>query len=505
MLNHLNNIAKTNIFIIIVVLILAILKYYNLNTTILDLGTMTSNIFHFNAEEVYRVFLGHIHLYQPIYSYFYNFFQTQYFLIILQTISILSSIFFIYKLLNKFREIYILVFLLCYALWYNILFDFHYDHLSIPLMFAFYYLLSKEKFKSVFIISILISFIKEPFALVSSFMGIYLIIKHKKYLLGLSTFIYGFVYFYISTKYIIPFFSPDYIMVGGESSNSFGNGGSLIDIALYPFTHFKDFIIDIFSTKKIIYLIALFSAFGFIIVLFSPLELIPTIPPLAIAMLSNVETYYGYTNHYTAPLIAPFMVAFIYGLPKFMKFCKKNIEFLNSDRNILIYIFTPIILSHILFSPSPFSRYFWLNKLPQYHYSIYVPNQRNEILKKAINKYIPQSTNIAISSQNSLNYEYLSHKKYYFAYPYGANEIAKVAYIDSNNFIDVFFHLIKQDKSIVKTKEIFSDFVLLDLKRNLYLIDKIVSEDKFLKAFEKVKSRYNIIYEYDDFYILKSN
>jgi uncharacterized membrane protein len=455
---------------------------------------------------LHELFLAHMQLYSIFTHLLYSMFSSAYILIILQSSAVIFSIYYILKLAQKdFKNIFLIIFLLSYAVWYNFLFDFHFDHLSILFIFAFYYFIKEQKYKSAFFISILVSFIKEPFALVTSFMGIYMIVKSKQYIKGTLLFIYGLVYFYIVTHYVIPFFTPDYGVIGSGAYVSFGAGGSLVDIALYPIVHFKEFLIDIITTKKIIYLIALLTAFGLVVVFFSPLELIPAIPPLAIAMLSNVENYYWYNTHYTAPLVAPFMVAFIYGFPKFIKFCQKYIKYLDSENKILIAVFIPIILSHIIFSPSPISRFFWIDKLPQYHYSTYLPTERTEIIKEAIKQYIPSDENISVSSQNSLNWDYLANREYYFAFPLAVLKEHEVIFLKDTTFIDIFKHVITQDKSIIKTKKIRVDYVVIDFKRALYLIDKSVSQDDFINVVERMKEDYKAIYQYDGFFIYKKD
>jgi len=491
-------IAKKSLilFFIIILFLFPILKYFSINSSIFDLG-----VFQYQISNLSIYGLGFVH-FQP-FQVLYSLIYLEYFLIISQVFFVLLSIYYIIKLDNKNVTLYVFVFLLSYFVWYNILFDFHYDHLSILFMFMFFYFIKEKKYKSALFISVLVSLIKEPFALVTSFMGLYMIVKSKQYLKGSLLFIYGLIYFYIVTNYVIPFFTPEYVIVGNESNALFGNGGSLFDIALYPITHFKEFVIDIIATKKIIYLLALFTAFGIVVVFFSPLELIPAIPPLAIAMLSNIENYYWYNTHYTAPLVAPFMVAFIYGFPRFVQFCNQYIKYLDTQKKVITVVFIPIILSHVIFSPSPLSRFFWINKLPQYHYSVYIPSQRNKIIKEAILKYIPKDKNISVSSQNSLNLGYLAQKKYYFAFPQGAIIDADVLYIDDINFINLMKYLIKQDNSIVKSKKEKADYVTIDFNKPLYLMDKNVNKEKFMKVVDKMKKDYGLVYEYNGFYIYK--
>jgi uncharacterized membrane protein len=490
------------------------LKYNEISTSFFDLGIFINQSFTYDNSDYYRFIYGHTHMYSFINNFLYQYIRLPLLLLTQQIVVILFSLYFIKKLTNNYKYIYMIVFLLSYSVWYNVLFDFHYDYLSILFMMAFYYFIKEQKYKSAFFIGVLVAFIKEPFALVMSFMGLYMIVKSKQYLKGSLLFIYGFLYFYVATHYVIPFVTPDYGVIGSGAANfevgssfgtdgSFGAGGSLLDICLYPITHFKEFIIDIITTKKIVYLVALFTAFGLVVVFFSPLELIPAIPSLGIAMLSNIENYYWYNTHYTAPLIAPFMVAFIYGFPKFIKFCNKYVRYIDTENKILLVVFIPIVFSHIIFSPSPFSRFFWINKLPQYHYSAYIPTARTVMIKKAILKYIPKDENISVASQNSLNWGHLAHRKYYFAFPQGVVKETDMVYLDSDSFIKIIDHLIRQDKSIVKNKKIRTDFVAIDMKRPLYLIDKSVTKDEFMEVIVKMKNDYKVIYEYDRFFIYK--
>lgn len=487
--------------------LLPILKYHALNSSIFDLGVFTNISYAFDSTINFnKIFSGHIHLYAVFTSLLDKIFQSPYILLELQSIVVLSSIYYIAKLSKeRYSELIIIVFLLSYAVWYNVLFDFHYDHISILLMLMFYYFVKEQKYKTALFVSVLVSLIKEPFALVTSFMGLYMIIKSKQYLKGSLLIIYGFVYFYIATHYLIPFFTPEYAQVGSIEFASFGNGGSLIDIALFPITHFPEFILGIITTKKIVYLIALFSAFGLIVMFFSIRELIPAIPSLGIALLSNIENYYWYNTHYTAPLIAPFIVAFIYGLPRLIFFCKNKVKFFYNEKMLIIVIFIPIILSHIIFSPSPVSRFFWINKLPQYHYSAYTSTKRTEMIKKAIINYVPKNRNIVVSSQNSLNWGYLARRDYYYSFPQGALEEIKIEYIDSDSLIGILDSFFENENGIVKTKKIRADFVVIDMKRPLYFIDKYIEKEQFLKVVEQIKEDYSIVYEKDGFLIMKLN
>ena len=117
--------------------LMPVLKYFCLNSSIFDLGIFINHSFTvFSHQEFYRSFLGHSHLFSFFYSpLFHLFFKSPYVLLLFQSLAILSSLFFIYTLSEQYKKLHIAVFLLCYAVWYNALFDFHYDHLAIPLTF----------------------------------------------------------------------------------------------------------------------------------------------------------------------------------------------------------------------------------------------------------------------------------------------------------------------------------------------------------------------------------
>lgn len=483
------NTKYLNLTIIMALFILSLFKYSNLSSSFYDLGIFQWQIFN---NDIYGLGVGHLQFFQPIYSFLGI---NGYILVLSQTFLILSSLWFIFKIADRYKNFCVLIFLLCYAIWYNILFDFHFDHLLFPLLFAFYYYLKNKKYKIAFFIALVVPLVKEPFALTTSFMGIYIALKYKQYLKGGFLFLYGLVYFYIAVKIVIPFFTNDYLAVG-----NFGSGGDIFDVVLYPITHFKEFVITFVTSKKILYIAVLLLSFGLIIPFFSAHELLVAIPSLLISILSSLENYYWYNTHYTAPLVAPFMVAFIYGLPKAINFIKIKLSFLNNEQ-ILFFIFSIVLLAHIVFSPSPISRFFWLDKLPQYYYETYVYDNRTKNIKNAILKYIPLDKNISVSTQNNLNLSHLAYRKYYFAFPDGILSDKNITYIDEKNIFSIIASILKSDKSMVKTKAIKAEYVIIDTKRDLYLIDKRVNKNKFLEILQEMKEKYSIIFKYDGFYI----
>ena len=195
-----------------------------------------------------------------------------------------------------------------------------------------------------------------------------------------------------------------------------------------------------------------------------------------------------------------------------------------TNYQLLTIILLVSIFFHILLSPSPISRIFWFELVPQYHYTAYIPTKRDAMIKEAIKEYIPDDFNVSVSTQNSVNCAHLAHRRYYFCFPKGATEPAKVPDFSNKSLIGLWT-VIKDLVSGQWTKEkrlpttdyrlIYADYVVLDLKRQWFVNDRGCDlwrngqchnpafSQEFLKLVEETKKRYDLIYEKDGFMILK--
>jgi len=236
-----------------------------------------------------------------------------------------------------------------------------------------------------------------------------------------------------------------------------------------------------------------------------------------------------------------------------------------TNYQLLTIILLVSIFFHILLSPSPISRIFWFELVPQYHYTAYIPTKRDAMIKEAIKKYIPDDFNVSVSTQNSVNCAHLAHRHYYFCFPKGVTEPAKVPDFSNKSLIGLWT-VIKDlvsgqwtvDKNldsgqkfgqlsvvsgqwtkekrlpttdhrlpttdhrlptkIIKTTDyrlIWADYVVLDLKRQWFINDRGCNRwrggqchdpafsQKFLKLVEETKKRYDLVYEKDGFMILR--
>ena len=303
-----------------------------------------------------------------------------------------------------------------------------------------------------------LALVKEPFALVTVFCGIYLCVRKGRFGWGIITFLFGAIYFYVATSILIP--NVTFGIRGALDGDAFSwLGRTPFDMLVFIFTHPEIIFMEIFSNSgKIIYLLTLFGGLAFI-PFFSPLELIPAIPVFGIALLSKLENYYGIGNHYTAGLIAPMLMAFALGYPKaentFLMLTKRFLIAGNARKVFAWGVLVWMLLMHILISPSPISRLFWTNKVWNYGFEAYVPTARNKMIKDALKKYIPFDPQVSVSSQNTLNWGHMSHRKYYFAFPEGVTW-----QVDTPPFEEKI------------SRKIWADYVVIDIYRPWFIIDK---------------------------------
>jgi uncharacterized membrane protein len=497
--------------IIVFLSMIPVARYSALHTGMMDLGI---NIFHFynlTSGEWGRVFFSHS---QPLYP-LYHFLYTQsggvgpQALLFFQGLAILLPVYWIHGNLGR---IVTLAYLLYFPIWFNLLFDFHLDHLSILFISLFFLLIKLNSIGLAVISAIFLALIKEPFALQTAMCGIYLLGAHwngklnlKLYLYGFGLIVFGFSYFYFATSYIIPLYS------GGESEiginlKAFSHlGSSISEILWYVLTHPFEILVDVFSTPgKVIYLVALFGALGFVPLL-KPGPLIVALPILAISLLSRNEGFYGLGHHYTAGLIAPMIFAFAGGVPK-AKLIWRRIgigRFRLPDNWFIPILIVGLLSVHVALAPSPIGRLFWSDKVWAYSYKAYIPTDRDSMIKQAITDFIPTDPEVVVSIQNTINWAALVQRRHFLLFPEGVVEKVKVPIFTK-----------AQWSQQIEWKMVEADYVVLDENRPWFLIDqsckwlygRCTDESmaaKYLEQVEKSRKIMDVVFEEDGFLILK--
>ena len=499
--------------------IMGVLKYKNLHSNYLDLGVALHNISQIANGEWPRIFLSHTQPFIAFWSILHLFFSEE----IVATITLISQA---ALLTLPFIGIYLyfgvipsIAFLLYFPIWYNGLSDFHIDHLSVPILFAFFFFEKQDKIKLALMFGVLLALVKEPFALQTAFLGFYLILGKKHIKEGTFLVFYGFILFLLSHHYFISFFnSPLIAEIGGiniftTTNSSFGwLGSSFKEVIIFLITQPHIVIFEIFTNKeKVLYMLYLFGALGFIPLL-KPKILVVTIPIFTIALLSNLLNHHSYVHHYTAGLIAPMIMAFSEGLPRAKEIFGKL--------KLKQELFYPIIISglfvcHYLLSPSPIGRKFFLEKAWNYHYSVYLPSERSAMIKRILLKVIPKDPNVIISTQNTLVFSHIIQRKITLVFPGGTQEKTmgiNTSNLSWNGFIK---YVLNGNIAAQPLKKYWADYIILDLKRPWFIVDKgchwlgercvnnLAFESEFLGLVENSRNYFDTIFENDGFIILK--
>jgi uncharacterized membrane protein len=374
----------------------------------------------------------------------------------------------------------------------------------------------------------LLALVKEVFTIQAIFCGIYLLLIKKHRIGGLILTLGSSVYFFISYVYLNNFFNgvgsaywhmltttvdltkviaSDYSLISSYA----WLGDSIHNIFLTILTKPHWVLREVFTdTGRLQYLLYLFGALGFIPLL-RPSILLITIPILAVSILSSDPKHYGFTHHYSAGLLAPMIIAFAEGLPSAKKLWK-HAKFKSKWFEPVLY--SGLLVCHILLSPSPISQKFYDLKTRNYHYSIYIPTERNRMIKTALKKHISPDPNKVVSVQNSLNFGYLMERKSYKVFPQGAIEKSK--YYKQKQTISDFIEFARTGKRRkVKIEKNYSDYVVLDLKRPWFINDQACQWDAykcanelefkntFLDLIKKTHRRFSIVFKQDNFFIFK--
>jgi uncharacterized membrane protein len=494
-------------------------RYGSLHSSVFDYGLNISIFFDVTAlQQVGGVFFNHTRPYILFYSYVYNLFDNSSYGLIL--VSILQSSLIIspvYWLKKQFGFSVAVAFLLFFPVWFNVIVDFHIDHLSVIFTFLFFLFIRVRCILWAVFSAVALAFVKEPFALQTAMCGIYMLGIHwkdahntpeynlfkfeniKAYLCGIGLVIFGFSYYYVATSYIIPLYSGGQ-EVGLKSEAFSWLGSSITEVLWYIITHPIQIFIEIITTPgKVVYVVALFGALGFVPLL-KPGPLVVALPIIAISLLSRHEGYYGLGHHYTAGLIAPMIIAFAGGLPR-AKIIWQKIGF--NVKWFVPILITGLVSAHIALSPSPIGRLFWSDKIWAYNYKAYIPTERDMIIKQAINDYIPTDPDTVVSIQNTVNWAPLVQRRHFLLFPQGVTEGQQVTFFDKG-----FWPINLRFESVT------ADFVVLDLKRPWYILDRgcdwlygkctnsrMASE--YLELVDKTRSRMQVLFEKDNFIILK--
>ena len=211
-------------------------------------------------------------------------------------------------------------FLLYFPLWYNALFDFHIDHLAVPLLFGFLIMEKKGKIGIAVVFWGFIGSSQRNICRPSYFLRDLSFPYSKTSYRGIDSDIDQFCIFCYQLGIFKRVILTHQLMVL-LIIHSYTLGLVTISVRspLTIFTQPHWVAEKVFTDpERLKYLICLFGALGFIPLL-RPGILWITIPILAHSLLSSEPIHYGFTYHYSAGLIIPNIIAFSEGLPQAKK------------------------------------------------------------------------------------------------------------------------------------------------------------------------------------------
>jgi uncharacterized membrane protein len=549
--------------LVLAILVQASSRIYTLHSSVFDLGIFESLLFSMADENQWQLaFTSHAHWFAFIYSPIFKAVSRDfvpYVLVSIQALLLVSPIIWLYR---TYGCVIALCYITYYPVWANALFDFHFDHLAVPLLFGFYWGLIRGKLAISVLSASLLMLVKEPFALQSVACGILLIVlafkdsslrclsedigrRAKLVTGGFWLIISGSLYFYFSSNVLLPYFTA------GEWPGIIGGGGfswlgdSVTEVFASLITKPHQILWDIVRTpQKLQYLFVIFGLLCFI-PFFAPMLLIPALPILGVSMLSRFQNYYDYNTHYSAGLIIPVFFAFIYGMPRASSISRKallaikekfrfsimaNAEITGNGKSyreafsfdgswnfnnaFVALVLIWVLMGHMLLSFSPVSRLFWSEKVWSYGFSAYLPDARDRMIREAISQYIPRQPDTVISSQNSLNSEVLSNRKIISAFPAGVTGPINKEDWTSRDLGGLWRYAMTGERPQSGQTSHYAEYVLLDLNRPLFVLDKGCEwiygrcrdkelEMKFHEILGYVRSSHDLVFENDGFMIFK--
>jgi len=487
---------------------LACMRYLALHSTVFDLGIFVCNLTAMSqGGEWWRALNGHI---QPVlwaYSWLIRPLPDW-----LAPLGLMVSQAFMLALPLPFIALRhgvfpALAYFACFAVWHNGLFDFHPDHLAIPIGFWFFFCVQDDKPWSAALAALSLCLIKETFAIQAVACGLYLACQRRGGPAGAVVFILGLAWFWVATAKLIPFFTMDAGV--GVSAGAFAwiAGGSVLGKIWFVLTHPFTVAGHMFGNfGKIKYFLALFGSLG-MLPLLSPGPLLVALPTLALSLLSTRPDYYSIANHYTAGLVAPLIVAFAQALPTAADVVQARRRRLDHWAGCLFLI---MLAAHVLFAASPLSVSFWRTG----GFSGYWPDARDTRIIRAMENTLPDDPNVVVVTQNSLNWGKASSRYFTNSFPMAVFAPHLAQNSGGATLADFRHFALTGEKPLFPVTENLAEYVVLDLKRPWFVVDNgcewqgdaCVDQGVarvFQENLDRVRQLFDTVIEDDGFMILK--
>ena len=444
-------------------------KYLALHSTVFDLGVFLSNLHSLHAAgQWWRAFLGHAQPLLPVYAQVYRLVPDQAAPLLLLTCQ--AFVLALPALLAGRRHgmLAALAYALYFPVWTNGLFDFHLDHLLIPLLYGFLAAATTGRIGLAVLLGLAPALVKEPYALTTIFCGLYLWFVEKQGRAGLGLIVFGALYFFVVTVWVVPFCTAD-SGLGVQGGAYSWLGGDLGTALVTLLTEPGKVLAVVFGVPgKWKYLLLLFGSLLFFPLL-RPKLLLPALPTLALALLSTNPSYYGWANHYTAGAAGVLFFIFCQVLGPVRILARQS----GAGPNwVIMAIFGLLALSHVLLAPSPVSRLFWASDSFSFSSAAYEPTARDAAILAEILRSVPLDPTVPVVSQNTLNWGSLAERLDYNSFPLGVFAPHPVRDLSGATWADFWTFVRTRQTPNLPIRLWQPSYVLLDLTRPWFVLDR---------------------------------
>ncbi|BCD68791.1 DUF2079 domain-containing protein [Nitratiruptor sp. YY09-18] len=452
------------------------LKVYTLHSHYWDFGVFDHFLYIFAKENNFYWFLkNHFRPILFLYGLGYKILPSPYLLLFLQSLAVAVSGYFVYLLTIQQlgSKLWALFLVWCFFLHpmvlYQAFWDFHTDHLLLPVLLAGFYFSLQKKSNTIILFAIIAILwtIKESAVLIALFFSLYLLFS-KRYKVAIFGALASIVVWYLVTHFIGPDFYrysntllEKWPQTQASPFPSFYRqwGDSYTQMVLFILSHPLKVFTSIFTNiYKDIFIFVAFAPF-LIISLFAPSLLIVATPGFAMTLLSAQPEKVMIYHHYHAAILPVTFAAGIVGLKQILK------RLANQEKIIMAFLFFLTLIVSWAYAPTPNGRYFYWTKINDYGYDRYIPTARTYAIKEAIHREIPARYDMSVAFPNGFYYSYLGHKRVVYILPRGIDK---------------------------------ADFIIIDLHR----IDR-KKRNYYLNLIQKLKNERKLLTEFQDFYIFK--
>ncbi len=451
-------------------------RYRALHSHIWDMGMYQNGLWNYSIGSI--DFLVVRHHFRPIlglYALIYKIMPYGETLLVLQSLSISIAVFPLYAYASEMlgREkasVVVALYCLFSPVWLINLTNFHPDSLIIPLGLSAMYFQKKGRTVPFVLSLILLLTVKEISFFIAALICLSGALQYKK---GISRYALAAVIF-VSGLLVVDFLMP--AMEGHALMNIAGvtwmgrDMGALFRTVLTnPWKVAATFI----NYWKAAYFVILFGSFLFLPLL-APLSLLPALPGISLALLSDLWRIQSLAYHYPATVVPFIFVAFTEAIGKRPSLHKNFFK-------VLVGVFLLLSSLHLGF--------FLFYKNDSYHYSRYLVTPRDDRNRNALETLIPTDPSIVVSSSNLVNHAVLANRAHYLTFPSG---------VTSSDGSAAPADYVVYDKK--RARELV-DFVL---RRGVHALREPLDEyERSQKALDSSFSSFATIYEYDGFIILK--